>query len=808
MRERIEAALGQWGRFVAAHAYAVIFVVVLATGLLLTQMQHFRFDTSSEGYFHRDDPVRVQAEEFQAMFGRDTRVVISLTPEAGIFDRAFLETLRSMHDEIEAEVPYLVEVLSLLNVRETVGTEDGLEVGDLLEDWPETDAALRELEARARANPLYRGNLISPDGRSTLISIETDAYAEEAAGDDFSGFEEEEAEAPVADVGFDRRPMITGAQDTEIAMALDAIVKRHEHEGLVVHVAGMPAFSAILAERMGEDMGKFAGLSIAIIAGLLALLFRRAAAVFLPLLTVVLSVLATLSLMAATDTPMMPPSQTIPSFLLAVGIGGAVHLLAIFYQGLRSGMDKVGAISHALSHSGLAIVMTSLTTAGGLLSFIPAALRPISHFGAFTPIGVLLSLFFVLTLLPALLAVFPTRAAKARGDDTPSQRLLVGTGLASSRNPVLVLGVWALIIVGSVVGATRIHMGHHMLEWFPHGDTMYKAMTYLNDEFGGAGSYEMYIQTGKENGLHEPELLRNIEQVQDLATEFEHRGLVGAKVLSIVDVVKETHQALNENRDEFYVVPDDKTLIAQELLLFENSGSDDVEDLVTPQFDAARLTVRVPFVDGAFFQPYIDRLLPQAQEILGPDVKVQITGMFRLFGNTIAAALDTMVKSYSTALVVITVLMIVLIGNLRMGLLSMIPNLVPVVFTLGVMGWLSIPLDMFTLMIGTIVIGLAVDDTIHFMHNFRRDHEKTGSVEAAVTSTLRTTGQALLFTSCVLALGFLVYTQAYMSHLWSFGVLAGGAITVAFLADLTLAPALVTLAAKRVEAPAGERAAA
>ena len=150
-----------------------------------------------------------------------------------------------------------------------------------------------------------------------------------------------------------------------------------------------------------------------------------------------------------------------------------------------------------------------------------------------------------------------------------------------------------------------------------------------------------------------------------------------------------------------------------------------------------------------------------------------------------------MLRSYAMALVVITLLMMGLIGSLRVGLLSMIPNLAPVIFALGLMGWLEIKIDMINLMLGSIVIGLAVDDTIHFMHNFRREIEATGDPLEAVSNTLRGTGQALLFTSFVLASGFLVYTQAYLDMLFNFGLLTASAIMVAFLADITLAPALV-----------------
>ena len=203
------------------------------------------------------------------------------------------------------------------------------------------------------------------------------------------------------------------------------------------------------------------------------------------------------------------------------------------------------------------------------------------------------------------------------------------------------------------------------------------------------------------------------------------------------------------------------------------------------------------FDDGAYIIPYLDAVAPGIERILGPDLPHEVTGEFRLVGNTITAALATMLRSYSTALVIITVLMVMLIGRVRLGLLTMIPNLAPVVFTLGLMGWLGFALDMLSLMTASIVIGLAVDDTIHFMHNFRREYETGKEVSDAVDHTLKSTGQALLFTSCVLACSFLVYTQAYMLNLYTFGVSISAAIVVAFLADVTLAPALVAAFASR-----------
>ena len=789
MHDRIEAAFGRWGRFVAEHAIWVVLVTLATTALFAIQLQHFRLDTSLESYYHEDDPVRQQYDAFRELFGRDSFFVVALKPKGGVFQADFLEELRAIHQEIEDEVPLLVEITSLVNIRETRGSEFGLRVDDFLEVWPETEPDVLAAKERALANPLYRNLVISEDGLITAIAIETQAYvvAEDAGSldgfDDGDGFTTDEVPELV---------LLSGADDVRIMHALETILERHRSDDLKIYMSGMPAFNATLAERIGYDMALFTGLSVLFVAFFLGLLFRRAAAVLLPVITVSLSVLSTLAFMGAMDIPLMPPTQSIPSFLLAVGIGGAVHLLTIFYQAQRRGDDKTTAIAYALSHSGLPIVMTSATTAGGLISFTSAALKPISQFGVVTPVGVLLSMVYVLTLLPALIALLPMRAAQVEADDTPSQRLLIGIGSFASQRNVLVLAAWGLLMAVSLVGITRLTIGHDMIKWFPSHDHQRQSIDFLNENMGGAVSFELLISSTEENALHEPELLRKLAAIHDFTESFEFNHVDPDKALSIVDVVKETHRALNENRTDFYVIPESRELISQELLLFENSGSDDVEDLVTTQFNTARITVRVPLVDGAYYVPFMEAYLEHAREILGPDVSVALTGRVPLLGHTIKAALSTMLRSYATALIIITLLMIGLIGSIRVGLLSMIPNLAPVIFAVGLMGWLEIPIDMLNLMLGSIVIGLAVDDTIHFMHNFRREIEQTGQVETAITNTLRGTGQALFFTSCVLASGFLVFTQAYMSMLFNFGVLTASAIAVAFLADLSLAPALVS----------------
>jgi predicted RND superfamily exporter protein len=216
---------------------------------------------------------------------------------------------------------------------------------------------------------------------------------------------------------------------------------------------------------------------------------------------------------------------------------------------------------------------------------------------------------------------------------------------------------------------------------------------------------------------------------------------------------------------------------------------------VDSQFAMARFSVKGPFKDVVKYNSFLHTIHRYFADRF-PETKIAFTGMMTLLSRTISNAIRSMARSYVIALVVITLLMIVLIGRVRIGLLSMIPNLAPILLMLGVIGATAIPMDLFTMMVGSIAIGLAVDDTIHFMHNFRRYYEQSGDPNQAVFKTLHTTGRAMLVTTVVLSLGFFIFVFASMNNLFYFGLLTAFTIVMALVADYLLAPALMVLVNK------------
>jgi predicted RND superfamily exporter protein len=789
VRRRIETGLEAFGHGVYRHHWKVLLLVLLLTGSLISQLPKLTMDTSTEGFLHDNDPTLLQYNRFRDQFGRDEMVVIAIQTQE-VFNLEFLQKLRALHRELEEKVPYLDDITSLINARDTRGAEGQLIVEDLLEHWPEDADAMAAIRERALSNVLYRNLVLSEDATITTIAIKTDAYSSAGVEEDvMAGFEEESAEAMA-----EERPFLTDEENSELVNAVREIVNRYDGPGFRTHLAGSPVVADVLKRSMQSNMARFMLLALAAIAVVLGFLFRRISGVLLPFVVVITSLLATLGLMAMLGIPFKLPTQILPSFLLAVGVGASVHLLAIFYRNLLLGDSKEDAIAHALGHSGLAIIMTSLTTAAGLASFSGAEIAPISDLGKIASIGILIALVYTLVLVPVLLSLFPIKVkneAASQRRHASMDRALEAIADFSTRRSRLVLVLSAAILVAGLVGASQARFSHKPHEWLSIKEPVRQSGDFVDLELKGANFVEVVVDTGRENGLYEPATMQGLELLNREVETVEVGEFSVGKTLSLADILKETHRALNENREEFYRIPDNRQLIAQELLLFENSGSDDLEDFVDSRFQIARFTVKMPWVDGVHYSTFIDDVEQRFRRVLGDDVQLSVTGMAALLSRTMHATILSMAESYAIAAGVITLMMILLIGNLRIGLVAMIPNLTPIILTLGLIGWFGLPLDLFTILIGSIAIGLAVDDTIHFMHNYRRYHHDTGDVDKAVRQTLLTTGRAMLVTTVVLSIGFFLYMFSNLNNLKSFGLLTGFTIIMALLADFFLAPALM-----------------
>ncbi len=808
IRNCVERGFENFAHFLYRHRIKTVVIMLLLLGTVISQIPKITIDTSTEGFLHENDPTLLAYNAFRDQFGRDEVIIIAIE-SPNIFSQAFLKKLKTVQEDLEQNVPYIDDITSLVNARNTRGEANELVVEDLLEDWPQNETEMAVLKDRVISNPLYKNLLISEDGEFTAIVIKTQSYSGLVQDADvLEGVDDNLMQTP-ASTGPDpiRKLYLTDKENSLVVTAVKHILQKYRAPDFLVYVVGSPVVTHFLKRTMMNDMRKFVVLAIVTVAVFLYLMFRRITGVLLPLTIVGVSLLCTVGIMAILKVPIKVPTQILPSFLLAVGVGTSVHILAIFFHRFDENMDKEAAIAYALGHSGLAVLMTNVTTASGLLSFSTSEVAPIADIGIFAGIGVMLAFVTTIVLLPALLALFPIKYKRKSERDqkvTVMDRFLSRVSHFSTSHPVAIVVAGATILVLSVVGTSWIRFSHHILGWFPETNEIRMATEKIDHEMRGTLNLEIVIDTGKENGLYEPDLLNRLENAATYVQSLEYQDVFVGKAWSLTTILKEINQALNENRPAYYAIPDDRDLIAQEFLLFENSGSDDLEDFVDSQFAMVRFSVKAPFKDVVKYNSFLQTIHQYFADSF-PDTKITFTGMMTLLSRTISNAIRSMARSYVIALVVITILMVILIGRVRIGLLSMIPNLAPILLMLGVIGATAVPMDLFTMMVGSIAIGLAVDDTIHFMHNFRRYYEQSGDPNQAVFKTLHTTGRAMLVTTVVLSLGFFIFVFASMNNLFYFGLLTSFTIVMALVADYLLAPALMVLVNKPKRIPAEDK---
>lgn len=798
-RKRVEEWLKVFSDLIYNNHYKTLLLMFILVGGIVSQVPKISVNTSLEGLLHEQDPILIEYNQFRDQFGREELIILAIK-SSNIFNPEFLKKLKSLHNELDQNVPMTEKITSLITARNTYGENEELFVKELFEDWPKTDAELSEIKNRILKTPMYEHTLRSKNKTYATILIQTSQNSlTSKTSDATGGFDETDDAENMLSESESPSKYLTDDENSEIVMAVNKIARKHDTPDFKILIAGSPVVTHCLKVALFKDMTLFSIISSTLISLFLYLMFRRVSGVILPLIIVELSLLTTIGIMAVSGAILKIPFAILPSFILTVGVGDAVHILVFFYRNFNKTGDKKEAISYALSHSSVAIILTSITTAGGLLSFIAADIAPVADLGLYAAIGVMVALIYTIILLPALLSIMPLKkrkTVKTKGGKPIMATVLTRIGTISVNNPRTILAIAGIIFFISIYGITEINFFHNVVQWFPENDNIRIATETIDNELNGSISLEVVIDTQKENSIYDPEFLKKLDIIaSELETYHEGDMFVG-KVWSITTIIKEINRALNDNRQNHYFLPESRNVIAQELLLFENSGSDDIFDFTDNQFRKARIIIKVPAIDAIQYSQFISHVTEKLQ-VEFPEYDISVTGMMAILFSTIKKLISSMVKSYIVALLVITILMILLIGKFKIGFLSMIPNIFPIIVMLGLMGLLKIPMDMFSVLVGSIAIGIIVDDTVHFMHNYKKNIEIIGEPKKAAIKTLLTTGRAMLVTSTVLATGFFAYMFSSMNNLYNFGLLTGITIIIALLSDFFIAPALMVIAYKK-----------
>ncbi len=796
--DRIAAGLG---RAVARRPRPILFGLLLLFAWLASGVGSIELALSVEDLLMPNDPYREAYRSFREEFSSDESILFMVEGN-DVFAADFLSRLVALHEDIEASLPHLVEVDSLVNARVTEGSRDQLVVRRFLEGWSAehtTEAELRELRRTALENPSYRNVFVDERGRVAVLTATMAPGDGPLADQDLEAILEDAAFADTEEAEKQPRGALLDAASIDRAIPVAVAIRdRHDAAGFRVAFTGGPPMTFAMTRALERDMGVFTVASFVVIGAVLGLLFTRLSAVLVGLAIASVTIAATFGFMGHIGLPVTPATQILPSFLLAVGIAQAVHLLTPFFRALDTGASRAQAIELAFDESGTAVALATLTTVFGMGAFCAAELMPLVGLGVAASVGLVLTLLGALGLLPALLMVVPIRRRPPRPHGLRGRvdRLLASLGVQSIRRAPWVVGAWMAILLCALALLPSLEIVVDPMEWMRADHPFRRTADRVNETLGGGLPISILIDSGRAGGVASPDFLRALDRMHTEALDLEVGSASSSLAISVVAAVKETHRALEAGDPAAYTIPDERETVAQEMLLFESAGPDEIADLVDASFRLARLTLMVPLSDNRDYLRFVEALKLRAERVFLPGVRFEATGVPILGARSNELISLSMLRSYGISLILIGPMILWSIGSVRLGLLCMIPNLAPILVGLAAMQLFDIPLDIFTVLIASIAIGIAVDDTIHFTHGLKRELSRCdgGRLEAATRRTLETTGSALLTTSVTLALGFAVFALAEMRNVVHFGQVTAGIIIIAFVADVQLCPALLRLA--------------
>jgi len=754
--------------------------VLIGSLLLIAVLGYFaarqHYYNPYEMWFLPDDPALVAYRQLTRQYGEDDFVIIAFRDAAGVFSNKALEAILDLTERLE-RTPLMDKVTSITNyqyiqARVNAKGEEELVVDDLIErqELPLPAEELRRREQIALGEKPVIGSLLGAPAGAGMSATATAVVARVSISED--------------------QPENTVRVVESIRAVARDIGARH---GYRLHVAGVPVVDHAFETFGRRETITFTSLLLATVAVLLGVAFRRARGVVLPCGVVVLALVPALGIMALLGIWLNPLTTIMPQILITVGIAEAIHLVASFFDARRRGLPRDAAVVDTIRENFTACMITSLTTAIGFASLATATVLPMRELGIGASVGVVFAWFLSFTFLPAALAVWPDRRAGeaapevAGGAGTPMDRILEGSARFVAERPRKVIA-GMLILFAAVIGfAVQMRVETSYKNMFKPATDLRQGLAFIEAHLGGSEDMEISIDSGRSDGVKDPAFLRKLETIQAfLASQAQ-----ASHTFSVLDILKRMNEVMHNNDPALHLVPDTADLSAQYLLLYTlSSRREDLKDRIDVDNRWTRLSVRLRAQSSAETLALAERVRRFIRDRF-PELTANVTGKALLYTAMHEDMAANTITSFATAFIPITLVLALVFRSLAVGVLSMVPNLLPILAVAGLMGLLGIPLDPGSAMVASVGIGIVVDDTVHFFSRYLGHRAAEASPPESVRRTLQEVGRPVIYTTFILALGFALFTFSQFNFIAYFGQLATCVILLALSADLLLTPALL-----------------
>lgn len=757
--------------FILAKRLPLLLFFSIATLFMAWQASQVKLSFNAGKVLPVTDSAFIKYTDFKKKFGEDGSVMVLGVKSDKLLNRNEFNAWLALNNDIQ-KIKGIKQVLSVGKLfelkKDTLNQKFTLR--PLTNGPVQTNAEMDSLRQKINALPFYDGLIYNSRNKASIMAIT-----------------------------FEEKALNSSARIGVMNSILDKSKEFTAKTKIELHYSGLPYIRTVISKKVSDEFALFLGLSVAVAAFILMLFFRSFHAVFFPILLVVVGVIWSLGTLVMMGYEITLLTGLIPPLIVIIGIPNCILLLNKYHNEFKKSGDKTGALKVVIERIAITTFIANLTTAIGFGVLYFTESRLLMEFGMVASLNVMATWIICLCLIPIVFSYLPNPDVRHTKhlDNKFSAKLLKRIDyLVHNRRPLIYFSTLLMLIVAAW-GISRIRINGYIVDDLPKNDPVYQDMSFFEKNFDGVLPLEVSIDTKRKNGVMNLSTIKKVEKMQDMISAYPEFS----RPISLIEVLKFSSQAFYDGNPEFYRVPNDmeKNFI---LSYAANSGGNNnmLKSFLDSNKQEARVSFQMADVGSARMNQLIKEIKPRIDSILNPErYRVELTGSSIIFIKGTNYLLNNLKDSLLLAVGLIAILMWILFRGFRMVLISLIPNLIPLVITAGIMGFFGIPLKPSTILIFSIAFGIASDQTIYFLTRYRQELRTTDlSISDIVSDTIKETGVSMIYVALILFFGFGIFTASTFGGTVALGILLSITLLVALISNLTLLPALLLSLEKRI----------
>ena len=724
--------MGFWARvsrFILTRRYLLLILIACATAFMASQMQYMRFSNTEANLLPENHKINIEYDKFLELFGEEGNLIILATEDPSIFTPKKFNAWNALSKKLDSfsEVEFSIAVGDIKKLVKNTETES-FDLAPLYDKIPETDEEVQVIKSELFENLPFFDNILFNKKSGVIRTV----------------------------VYMDQSIVNTAARKEFIFNVLNPAIEKYEKDyNIDVRVSGMPYIRTMNAQNIIDEIGLFVGLALGITALIFFFFFRSIRATLITLLVVSIGVIWAFGFIGLFRYEISVLMALIPPLIIVIGVPNAIFLINKYQQEVKKHGNQAKSLQRVISKVGNATLMTNVTTAAGFATFIFTKSQLLREFGIIASINILAIFVLALLIIPIIYSflALPREKHLKHLERKWIDAIVSWMERVVRHHRIAVYITTIILIIASMIGIYMIKISGSIIEDMPKGKQFFKDIVFFEEEFGGIMPLEIIIDTKEEKGVMKLSTLKRMEKLEETIEEIPQLS----KPISVLNLVKYSKQAFYSGKPEYYQLPNNQE--KNWILSYTKNSASNVklmDNFVDSTGRYARITTFMKDI-GTDKMELIENSLTQKIDKEFPKEKynVTMTGKALVFLKGTNYLINNLVISLSLAILIIAIFMAFMFRSFRMIVISLIPNMFPLLITAGLMGYLGIPIKPSTILVFSIAFGISVDDTIHFLAKYRQELiANNWRIKQSVYAALRETGVSMFYTSIVLFSGF------------------------------------------------------